>query len=138
MDGGQLVDAPKLAAETPILVVLDGPTAHDEVDSLYEWVCSVPDIRRHALINKVGSAPRADGMGVHLDAVAFVVDAGFQTAGLLLALASWREARRARASITLHRDGRPPLPLPLPLPLPPAATRPEEPEDDTRHLGDPA
>lgn len=113
MDSGRLLDAPKPSAGTlPILVVLGGPSAHEELGSLYEWVRGIPEIRQHALIDKVGSAPRTDGMGAYLDTVRLVVDSGFQTANLLLALVSWREARRARASITLHRDGRAPVPLP--------------------------
>jgi hypothetical protein len=108
-------------APPPIRITLDGSLdglgVHDDLVSLVGWLRGHRDVGPYAAVGVDRRDPSATSAGHHMGAfgvVQLVVDEGFKTAGLVVAIMAWREAHKANARLALHREGLPPCPLPEP------------------------
>jgi hypothetical protein len=77
-----------------IVIKFDGPEAHAELVSFYQWLQREDDVRRMAEISVTQAATAQGEMGTGWeDAIQLTLDYGFQGASLALAYATWRASR---------------------------------------------
>ncbi|OKJ92699.1 hypothetical protein AMK26_34670 [Streptomyces sp. CB03234] len=74
-----------------------------ELRSLQSWLRSDPDVRRTAVTDVRGSAPRPGEMGSALDVLQLVTGNGWSAASFVLALVAWRQTRPQRPRVEIHR-----------------------------------
>ncbi|MFJ9808982.1 hypothetical protein ACIRTB_12180 [Streptomyces sp. NPDC101158] len=74
-----------------------------ELRSLQNWLRSDPDVRRTAMADVRGSAPRPGEMGSALDMLQLVTGNGWSAASFVLALVAWRQTRPQRPRVEIHR-----------------------------------
>ncbi|MFD9776076.1 hypothetical protein ACFWXD_03175 [[Kitasatospora] papulosa] len=76
-----------------------------ELRSLHGWLRSDPDVRRTAVTEVQGSAPRPGEMGTALDVLELVTGNGWSAASFVLALVAWRQTRPQRPRVEIrHGD----------------------------------
>lgn len=74
-----------------------------ELRSLQGWLRSDPDVRRSAVVEVRGSAPRPGEMGTALDMLQLVTGNGWSGASFVLALVAWRQTRPQRPRVEIRR-----------------------------------
>ncbi len=89
----------------PIEIRVAGPSADQELASLYSWLREEPGVRRHARISLTAAEPLPGQMGAAFDIIQLVVDSGFQALNLALAYATWRSTRPVRPQVIIERGG---------------------------------
>ncbi|MFD8110106.1 MULTISPECIES: effector-associated constant component EACC1 [Streptomyces griseus group] len=92
-----------------IVIRLDEPKqAEEELRSLYTWLLSEPELRRHARLSLASSrAPEPGAQGDMIDVLSLVLGTSLNTGALALSIATWRSTRPRQITVTLERsDGR--------------------------------
>ncbi|MFI2315175.1 effector-associated constant component EACC1 [Streptomyces sp. CB00072] len=92
-----------------IVIRLDEPErAEEELRSLYTWLLSEPEFRRHARLSLASSrAPEPGAQGDMIDVLSLVLGTSLNTGALALSIAIWRSTRPRQITVTLERsDGR--------------------------------
>ncbi|MFJ6636968.1 hypothetical protein ACIQMR_37420 [Streptomyces sp. NPDC091376] len=74
-----------------------------ELRSLQGWLRSDPDVRRSAVVEVRGSAPRPGEMGTALDMLQLVTGNGWSAASFVLALVAWRQTRPQQPQVEIRR-----------------------------------
>ncbi|MEU2982571.1 hypothetical protein ABZ678_38235 [Streptomyces hirsutus] len=74
-----------------------------ELRSLQGWLRSDPDVRRSAVTELRGSAPRPGDMGTALDVLQLVTGNEWSAASFVLALVAWRQTRPQRPQVEIRR-----------------------------------
>ncbi|GIJ43703.1 hypothetical protein Val02_05890 [Virgisporangium aliadipatigenens] len=91
----------------PIRIELTGPEAKSELGSLIEWLQAHPGVGDRAVLTEVGSGRQGTGlMGDPAFVIELAVTATFETAKLMLAIATWRRACRSESSTVVRRAER--------------------------------
>lgn len=112
----------------PIYVELTGTDARSEVGLALEWLRRHPSVGPHAVIAEVGPVTPDPGlMGDHTHVLELLVDVGFQTAGLIVAILSLRATYRTRSKLDLRRGD-------VKLPAPREDAGPDEIDEAARRL----
>nr|WP_128806409.1 hypothetical protein [Streptomyces sp. Termitarium-T10T-6] len=89
-----------------IVIRLDDPNwAEEELRSLYTWLLSDPELRRHARLSLASSrAPEPGAQGDMIDVLSLVLGTGLNTGALALSIATWRSTRPRQMTVTLERS----------------------------------
>ncbi|MFI8199506.1 hypothetical protein ACIF6K_23735 [Streptomyces sp. NPDC085942] len=89
-----------------IVIRLDEPKrAEEELRSLYNWLLSDPELRRHARPALASSRPPEPGsQGEMIDVLSLVLGTGLNTGALALSIATWRSTRPRQIMVTLERS----------------------------------
>lgn len=88
-----------------ITIRATGPSAEEEIRSLFAWLNDEADVRQHTRISLSASQPGVGEMGAALDVIQLVTDSTFQILNLALAYANWRTSRPTRTRVTIERKG---------------------------------
>jgi hypothetical protein len=91
--------------EVVVKITVSVQSAHSQADTraLYKALFNAPAARQGAHVSQVTAPVRPSDMGSTLDVIEFAVGAGFQAAGLVLAIASWRTTKPHRPAVTIRR-----------------------------------
>jgi hypothetical protein len=83
------------------------PDAVEDSDlgQLHDWLVRDRVLRTGARVSEVSAPPGPESMGLSLEAVELVLNAGLQLASLAVAIVSWRKAAGPRSGMTVTRDG---------------------------------
>lgn len=85
------------------LIRIDDQVGGDSLRSLARWLRDDEVIRTSGAITLERPLPAEAEMGAGLDLVKFVAETGFSTANLVLAVATWRQSRSSKPSVTIEQ-----------------------------------
>ncbi|MFG3149101.1 hypothetical protein [Streptomyces sp. NPDC048243] len=80
-------------------------SAERELRSLQGWLRSDPDVRRSAVVELRGAAPRPGEMGTAFDVLELVTGNGWSAASFVMAVVAWRQSRPQRPRVEIRRAG---------------------------------
>jgi hypothetical protein len=75
----------------------------DSTLSLYRWLIDDPDVRRYTTLSRADGQP--GDMGGALDVINVVLSNTIAFSSLIVAVASWREARKNPPTVEIERNG---------------------------------